>query len=359
MKIDFFRHSLLSRGGDKMIVIHANHLVSLGYDVSITTAVLDTVFDIDPRITINLLSCKHKLGTILSALLVKRTSDLVVADIIPMVCFLSFRNRANVICFAQDYDESYYNSVFQKSLVRLFYFIGITLFRVPAIAVSYPLAELLRKRYRAQVAVVENGVDTGVFFAEPDPELCTAKGPRRAVLLLSRSDQRKGFDLAQKVVKRLSESYSELFEVWTVGELSEGLFPGLIHRDFGYVGEENLQRILSSADLLFYPTRHEGFPLMPLEALACGCPVVTTNAVPYGNNKPCFKITEIGDVETMFSILSALIVDESALSEFRAAAKSGVERHDIESSKCRFEQSLVNISEGSSNKLDRSNFNLV
>lgn len=346
MKIDFFRHSLLSRGGDKMIVVHANHLVSLGHDVCIITAVLNTVFTLDPRITIKRLPSRHKLGTIYSALITKFKSDLVVADIIPMVCFLSFRNRNKVVCFAQDYDESYYTSVIQKNLIRLFYFIGLKIFRIPTIAVSYPLAELLRNRFCARVIVAENGVDTKVFYPEPDLDLCAAKGLRKAVLLLSRSDQRKGFDLAQYVMERLSESFSELFEVWTVGELSEGLFTGLVHHDFGYVGEENLRRILSSADLLFYPTRHEGFPLMPLEALACGCPVVTTTAVPYGNNKPCFKITEIGDVEAMFSILSTLIGDGSALSEFREAAKSGVEHHDIVSCKCRFEQSLVSIFEG-------------
>jgi len=33
----------------------------------------------------------------------------------------------------------------------------------------------------------------------------------------------------------------------------------------------------SSASLLVYPSLYEGFGLPPLEAMACGCPVVTSN----------------------------------------------------------------------------------
>lgn len=341
MKIDFFRHSLLSRGGDKMIVVHANHLVSSGHDVSITTAVMDTVFALDPRVAIKTLPSKTKLGTILSALRTRFTSDVVIADIIPMVCFLSVHNRKKVLCFAQDYDESYYTSSIQKNLIRLLYFIGFRLFSVPAMAVSHPLADLLRTRYGARVAVVENGVDTGVFYPDPDPDLCAAKGTRRAVLLLSRSDQRKGFDLAQEVVKRLSGSHGERFEVWTVGEPCAGLFPELVHRDFGYVREEKLRNILSSADLFLYPTRHEGLPLMPLESLACGCPVVTTTAVPYGSDTQAMKITEIGDVGTMTRNLKELIENESLLAEFKRHCQDVADRHDIAGCKRQFEQVLV------------------
>ncbi len=44
-----------------------------------------------------------------------------------------------------------------------------------------------------------------------------------------------------------------------------------------YASELELAYYYSSAALLAYPSLYEGFGLPPLEAMACGCPVVTTN----------------------------------------------------------------------------------
>ena len=44
-----------------------------------------------------------------------------------------------------------------------------------------------------------------------------------------------------------------------------------------YTSELDLAHYYSSAALLAYPSLYEGFGLPPLEAMACGCPVVTSN----------------------------------------------------------------------------------
>jgi glycosyltransferase involved in cell wall biosynthesis len=46
----------------------------------------------------------------------------------------------------------------------------------------------------------------------------------------------------------------------------------------GYVSGEDLPSLYSEAMALVFPSLYEGFGLPPLEAMACGCPVVTSNA---------------------------------------------------------------------------------
>ncbi|HIP90277.1 MAG TPA: glycosyltransferase family 1 protein, partial [Candidatus Nanopusillus sp.] len=45
----------------------------------------------------------------------------------------------------------------------------------------------------------------------------------------------------------------------------------------GYVPDEDLPTLYNAADLFVYPSLYEGFGLPPLEAMACGTPVITSN----------------------------------------------------------------------------------
>ncbi len=66
--------------------------------------------------------------------------------------------------------------------------------------------------------------------------------------------------------------YDQIFaEVERLGLTGEVIFPG-------YVRQEELPMWYNAAELFVYPSRFEGFGLPVLEAMACGTPVVTTNA---------------------------------------------------------------------------------
>ncbi|MFC1656214.1 glycosyltransferase family 4 protein [Patescibacteria group bacterium] len=48
-------------------------------------------------------------------------------------------------------------------------------------------------------------------------------------------------------------------------------------RFLGYVSEKDLVRLYNGAEVFVYPSLYEGFGLPPLDAMQCGCPVITSN----------------------------------------------------------------------------------
>lgn len=340
MNISFVRHSLLNRGGDKMIVAYASYLANAGHRVVIKTNHLNTVFELSPQVVVKSFKFPGKIGTIMSLFLETEDADIVVADIIPVTFFLSARNMGRVLYFAQDYNENCYSNSGQKLFVRLLYAICFKLLKVPVIAVSDDLAQTFARRFKTGSKVICNGVDLKKFYYDVDEDLLRLKGDNKAVLFFSRRDYRKGFDLVLATIAKLQASDVVPLEIWTVGEYLTDEEIHCKHRDFGYVGETQLRRIMSSADLFLYPSRNEGFPLMVMEAFACRCPVVTTNAVPYAIDCENALVACIGDVEAIAQKVTQILTDDELAHELADTACRFVLEYSLESSAKEFEAAL-------------------
>ncbi len=80
---------------------------------------------------------------------------------------------------------------------------------------------------------------------------------------------------------------------------------GVRHRvsRIGYVASEDLPALYSLAQAFVFPSHDEGFGLPPLEAMACGCPVVCSGGAPVEN---CGKAAVACDPRDRASIASAV-----------------------------------------------------
>ena len=346
MRIVYFAHSVLNRGGDKMVLAHLGHLAGSGHEVAIRSNVVDTVFAIHPAIRIEKPSFCSKLGTLVSAALERQQADCVIASIVPTALLLFFRNRGRVLHFAQDDNETVYRSHLLRFLMRSLYFWAFSVFRIPTIAVSQTLADVFEARFSADCRVVGNGVDTGVFFPLPSVELIAAKEERKAILVLSRNDHRKGFDLARQVVALVAASVQTSFEVWTVGEKVEWGVGFPRHRDFGNVTENALREIMSSADVFLYPSRSEGFGLMVLEAFACHCPVLTSTAISFARDNDNALVAPVSDVESLADRLERLLVDEPLARRIADAGYLFAQRYRLNDSQMLFESEITGLFPG-------------
>jgi len=66
---------------------------------------------------------------------------------------------------------------------------------------------------------------------------------------------------------------------WLVDELLKDVEASSLSqhvRFTGYVHDDDLRALYSSCRVFVYPSLHEGFGLPPLEAMACGAPVITS-----------------------------------------------------------------------------------
>lgn len=87
----------------------------------------------------------------------------------------------------------------------------------------------------------------------------------------------------------------------------------------GYVDEEDKPAVYRGASCFVFPSRYEGFGLPPLEAMACGVPVVTTDAasLPEVVGNAAFAV-DPDDERDMAGAVIATLVQENLAAELRA-----------------------------------------
>lgn len=345
MNIAFYRYSLFNRGGDRLSLAYANHLASVGHDVTLYVKESATIFDVSPALKIKTVPCSGRAGFLCFASRQHLGHDIVIVDIIHLHFPLSLHNR--VIYYAQADDVEYYDNPLIRILIDFLYRLHFRRHN-PMISMSQHLTDIFNIRYGAnKIFTLKTGIDHSLFYPDADEELIGLKGDKKAVVFMARGDAyRKGLDVAKSVFASIESDIAQGMELWVCGDhLPQEEFVFTV-RNFGVVTDERLRRLLSSADIFFYPSRHEGFGLFPLEAMACGCVAVTTDAIPYAGNTPSILVSPVGDHAMLKSNLERLVNDGDLLYKLRAQTLQDARSYDFEKSKIAFEEAVKSTVNG-------------
>jgi glycosyltransferase involved in cell wall biosynthesis len=136
----------------------------------------------------------------------------------------------------------------------------------------------------ARIAIMYEGADH-ILRVPADPDTLERHGlrPRQFALVVSNR-------VAHKNLAALHEAAAALerrgMVIAVAGASNSEVFqdirgPGFAERRLGRVSDAELRTLYENAACLLFPSRYEGFGLPPVEAMACGCPVLAAggNAV--------------------------------------------------------------------------------
>ena len=154
--------------------------------------------------------------------------------------------------------------------------------------------------------------------------------PERYILYLGGFDQRKNVPTLIRAFARARETLGDIPHLVIAGhppERESSLFPdprrvvaelGLEVFFVGWVAEEDKPALYSGAACFVYPSLYEGFGLPPLEAMACGVPVVVSNtsSLPEVVGDAGLLVDPL-DVDALAEAMIAVLSDEDLRASLR------------------------------------------
>lgn len=185
-----------------------------------------------------------------------------------------------------------------------------------------------------KISVIYHGVDHELYKTYPLKETQKTRDefllPKKFLLFVGSIEPRKNLITLLKAYNLLSqEQKSELplilvgFKGWENKDIMQEIEKNKEHiRYLGFVTDTKLAHIYNLATIFIYPSLYEGFGLPPLEAMACGAPVIVSNvaSLPEVCSDAAFYIdpTDIQDIKNK---IITLLKDETLREELSQKGK--------------------------------------
>ena len=139
------------------------------------------------------------------------------------------------------------------------------------VAVSQFVADMARHTLcDVPMGVIYNGIDTEIF--RPGNRVRQPGDPFR-LLYVGSWMARKGVDLLAPIMRELGDDFELHYTGGPAAEKDKAGMPNNMH-DIGRLSLPQVVAAMQNADAFLFPSRSEGLPLVAIEAMACGLPVI-------------------------------------------------------------------------------------
>jgi glycosyltransferase involved in cell wall biosynthesis len=192
-----------------------------------------------------------------------------------------------------------------------------------------------------RISVIHGGVDTAKYFPKRDRSILlqySITDRDNVIMYLGSEEPRKNIALILNAIHQLKKTLPNIKFLKVGGTQMGGdrrSLIGLIRKlnlenevlFTGQVPEADLPKYYNAADIFVFPSYYEGFGLPPLEAMACGCPVITANTTSLPEViGDAGILVEPNDVEGLANQIYAILSTETIREEL---VKNGVIRAEL------------------------------
>jgi len=196
---------------------------------------------------------------------------------------------------------------------------------VPSRATRQAILEFLPDLQPDRIHVTVPGI--GEEFRLCDPAsvrevVARLKLPQPYILYVGTLEPRKNLPALVESYRRLVEAGAIKEHLVLAGKLGWGYeallkqiqvpdLRGKVHLA-GYVDQKDLPAVYAGARLFVYPSLHEGFGFPPLEAMACGVPVISTRSSSLAENlERAAELVVPDDIAGLADAMQRLLTDDT------------------------------------------------
>lgn len=237
--------------------------------------------------------------------------------------------RANIVCMVRNnYELEMQNPVPEQAAWKRHCVATERMLAAPRVAVS-ERSRAAAERLGIRVdQVITNGIDLQRF----QPAVRTPDKRRRIVTLSCATHPQKGQVVGVEACRMLRDACGEAISLRALGDALPA-FTSLFDRCHGYLHGEDYVRALQETDIFVYPSLFDGFPAPPLEAMACGCAVVTTaveGVTEYAVDGDNCLVCPPGDASALAAAVQRLLLDEPLRARLQRNGPATAQAYRIE-----------------------------
>ncbi len=320
-------HALHSGGAERITAQLASHWARRGHDVTLITldSVQSDLYQVDARVKrigLDLMRTSRNRREAVSGNLRRLRCLRRAVRAVGPACVVSVTDRMNVmtllacrgleipVVVAEQIDPRHQTMPQPWEWLRTRTYRHATV----AVALTNDIAQHLRTRWRVPTTrVIPNGVELpGQMIARPPGQR------EKRIVAMGRLNRQKGFD---RLISAFAEIAAE-WPDWKLRILGEGAERAALETQCVKLGLQTRVELpgwvndpwaeLGSAALFVLSSRYEGFPVVLLEAMACGTPVV------------CFDC-QSGPAEIVRPNIDGVLVPPDDVTALRAAIASLLE----------------------------------